>query len=251
MHPTTWQHRTRMGALGALVGLAAGPLAAQGFVGELGAMGVHTSAVVAGAPAQQSVLPYVYGQWGRAFARLDTWGVGLMPWGQGQLEVSMRISTEGYESRRTDHPAAGDRRSPTPLGLSTLQTTDWGAWLAHLMHDPVSGGQFAELSWAGRWSWGGVTIYPQLGAQHRSSRYVQHLYGVSTTQAAAAALPAYQAGASWVPQATLHLTLPLSGPWSLQAQWRQRWLDGAITQSPLVPGRTQSSGLLALTYRWQ
>lgn len=247
MPPTTW----RSTSLGAVLCLGAGQLAAQGFVGDVGVMAVHTTAVVAGAPASQTALPYVYGQWGRAFARLDTWGVRLLPVGQGHLEASLRVSTEGYEGRGTGHPALGDRRSPTPVGLSSLQITDLGAWLGHVMHDPVSGGQFAEFSWAGRWSWGAVTFYPQLGAQYRSSRYGQHLYGITDVQAQATGLTPYQATASWVPQATLHMSLPLSGPWSLQAQWRQRWLDGAYTRSPLVNASTQSSALLALTYRWE
>ena len=77
---------------------------------------------------------------------------------------------------------------------------------------------------------------------------MNHLYGVSATEAAATGLSAYRAGSSLVPQATLHMTLPLSGSWSLQVQARHRWLDNAIQDSPLVQGKTQTTGLLALTY---
>lgn len=230
--------------------LAATPAIAQseGFKGDMGGMVTQASALVSGVSAQTGVLPYVYGDWGRFYGRVDTFGVRAVAMGSGHLELAVRASTEGYEGRKTAYPALGDRRSPLPIGLGTFQRTPVGGVFAYLMRDPQSGGQFAELTWAGQFSVGTATIYPQLGAQYRSSAYVNHLYGVSATEAAATGLSAYRAGSSLVPQATLHMTLPLSGPWSLQVQARHRWLDRAIQDSPLVQGKTQTTGLLAVTY---
>ena len=220
----------------------------EGFKGDLGGMVTHSSALVSGASAQSSVLPYVYGDWGRFYGRVDTFGVRTVTLGNGHLELAARVSTEGFEARKTAYPALGDRRSPLPIGLGTFQSTPVGGVFAYLMHEPQSGGQFAELTWAGKFSLGAATVYPQLGAQYRSAAYVNYLYGVSAAEAAATGLTAYRAGSSLVPQATLHMTLPLSGPWSLQVQARHRWLDRAIQDSPLVQGKTQTTGLLALTY---
>jgi len=49
--------------------------------------------------------------------------------------------------------------------------------------------------------------------------------------------------------ATLAMALewPLDEAWHINVQWRRRWLDRAITQSPLVFAQRQDSGFLALT----
>ena len=238
------------GFLALLMGTACAHAQDEGFKGELGGMLTHSSAMVTGASASSSAMPYVYGDWGRFYGRVDTLGVRTLALGTGHLELATRISTEGFEARKTAYPALGDRRSPTPIGLGTFQRTPLGGLFAYLMHDPASGGQFAELSWAAKFMLGPVSVYPQMGLQYRSSDYVNHLYGVSVAQAAATGLTAYRADRSVVPQASLHMTLPLTGPWSLQVQARYRGLDSAIQNSPLVHAREQTSGLLALTRTW-
>lgn len=220
----------------------------EGFKGDVGGMVTSASAIVREASAKTSVLPYVYGDWGRFYGRVDTFGVRTLALGQGHLELATRISTEGIDAHKTAHPGMGDRQTPTPVGLGTFQRTPLGGVFAYLMHDPQSGGQFAELTWALRFTLGAASVYPQLGLQYRSAAYVNHLYGVTTAQSGATGLAPYQAGRSLLPQASLHMTVPLSGPWALQAQARYRWLDSAIHDSPLVDHRSQTSGVLALTY---
>ncbi len=220
---------------------------AERFVGDVGGMVMGSSALVRGAEASTSALPYVYGDWGRFFARVDTLGLRTLPLGDGHLELALRLSTEGFEGRKTAYPALGDRSAPLPVGIGTFQRTPLGGVFAYLMHDARSGGQFAELNWALQTRLGPVTLYPQLGLQYRSSAYVAHLYGVSAAESAATGLVPWQPGASWAPMATLQATLPLSKDWSVQAVLRQRWFDGAVGDSPLVKTRSQSSGLLAIT----
>ena len=220
----------------------------EGFKGDVGGMVTSASAIVPGASAKTSVLPYVYGDWGRFYGRVDTFGVRTLALGEGHLELATRISNEGIDAHKTARPGMGERQTPTPVGLGTFQRTPLGGVFAYLMHDPQSGGQFAELTWALRFMLGSVSVYPQLGMQYRSAAYVNHLYGVTTAQSDATGWATYQAGRSLLPQASLHMTVPLSGPWALQAQARYRWLDSAIHNSPLVDHRSQTSGVLALTY---
>ncbi len=52
-----------------------------GFRGELGGMATQASALVQGASASSSVLPYVYGDWGRLYGRVDTFGLRVLPRG--------------------------------------------------------------------------------------------------------------------------------------------------------------------------
>jgi outer membrane protein len=193
-------------------------------------------------------LPYVYGDWGRFYARVDTLGVKMLPLGDGYIELAMRVSTEGFQSSKTAYPAAGDRSSPLPIGLGTFQRTALGGVFAYAMHDPQSGGQFGELNWAGKLDVGPVKLYPQLGVQYRSGDYVRHLYGIDAAQAQATGLSVYRPGASFTPMATLQATVPLNGPWALQLQTRYRRLDDAVAHSPLVNRSSQVSGFAAVTY---
>lgn len=220
------------------------------FVGDAGGMVLAAQSLVQGAGTTSALLPYVYGDWGRFYARVDTWGVKTLPLGAGHLELAARVSTEGFKARKTDFPMAGDRASPVPLGLGTFQRTAFGGVFAHVFHDTTSGGQLLELSWAGRVSLPGATLYPQLGVEHRSAAYVQHLYGVSAAQTSSG-VPLYQAGASTVPVLSLHATVPLQGPWALQLQTRYRVWDSAVRNSPLVDRTAQTSAYAALTYSWK
>lgn len=228
--------------------VAAQAAAPDRFVGDIGGMGLTSNAIVKGASSSSAVLPYVYGDWGRFYARVDTLGVKVLPVGAGHLELAMRVSTEGIDANKTAYPDAGDRSSPLPIGVGTFQRTALGGLFAYAMHDSRSGGQFGEFNWAGQLDLGAVKLYPQLGVQYRSASLVRHLYGISTAQALATGLTAYQPGASFTPMATLQATVPLQGPWALQLQTRYRWLDDAVTDSPLVKRNHQVSGFAALTY---
>lgn len=219
-----------------------------GFVGDVGGMVSTFGATVKGAERSTTALPYVYGDWGPFYARVDTLGIKTLPVGNGYLELAARISTEGFKSSKTANPAAGDRSSPLPIGLGTFQRTALGGLFAYAMYDPQSGGQFGELNWAGKLDVGPVKLYPQLGMQYRSADYVRHLYGVNTAQSQATGLPIYQPGASFTPMATLQATVPLNGPWALQLVTRYRHLDHAVANSPLVDRSSQVSGFAALTY---
>ncbi len=246
----------RLLALGAVVaGLAQGAMAQAAFndrfVGEAGGMLVGAQPLVQGSTSSAMALPYVYGDWGRFYARVDTWGIKTLPLGEGHLELAARVSTEGFKAGKTAFPAAGDRSSPVPIGLGTFQRTAVGGFFAYALHDPQSGGQLLELTWAGRVPLGAATLYPQLGLEHRSAAYVQHLYGVSAAQAAAASgLSVYQAGASTVPVVSLNASVPIHGPWAVQLQMRYRQWDDAVRHSPLVERASQLSGYVALTHTW-
>ena len=219
-----------------------------GFVGDVGGLLATSQAIVKGADNSTTALPYVYGDWGRFYARVDTLGVKMLPLGDGHIELAMRVSTEGFQSSKTAYPAAGDRSAPLPIGLGTFQRTALGGVFAYAMHDPQSGGQFGELNWAGKLDVGPVKLYPQLGVQYRSADYVRHLYGIDAAQAQATGLSVYRPGASFTPMATLQATVPLNGPWALQLQTRYRRLDDAVAHSPLVNRGSQVSGFAAVTY---
>jgi len=221
------------------------------FVGELGAGVYARSEIVRGTGGSTLVLPYVYGDYGRFFARIDTLGVKTLPVGTGHVELVARVSTEGFDADVPALRGLGDRRNPVPVGLGTSQRTPIGVFFAYAMYDVTSGGTYLEGTWAARFDAGPVALYPLLGIEYRSSAYVRHLYGIDAAESAASGYAAYRPGGSTVPMAGIAASVPISGPWALQLQWRHRWLDSAISSSPIVSTRSLHSGHVALTYTFR
>ncbi len=210
---------------------------------------------------KSTVLPYLFGQNEVFFARVDTFGVKTLPIGWGHLEWAGRLSFEGETV-----PGLRPRRNPLPLGFGTFQETPVGGFFFHAFHDSVSGGQLMDFNYAAEFDWHGLGFYPQLGAQWRSARYVNHLVGVSASEALHSPWRAYSAGASTTPVLALAVQMPFSvpltalgwgpqspspSPWSLLMEWRRKWADAAMGHSLLVPRRVLDDGMLSVVYSFE
>jgi len=236
--------------------LQAQDAASNRFVGDLGAAVYSTSALIKSKDSTTTALPYVYGDWGRFFARVDTLGAQILPLGQGHLEGVMRISQEGYDANTSALKGISSRSQPMPIGLGTFQRTSLGGVFVYAMHDLNSGGNAVDLTYGARLELGSVKVYPQAGLEYRSQAYVQHLYGVSASEAAANSaaggrMTAYSAGAATTPMVGVAASVPLSGPWSLQLQWRHKWLDSVVKNSPLVGAASQNTGFAGVSYEFK
>jgi MipA family protein len=213
------------------------------FKGDVGVALFHAPAITQTTDSANAVLPYVFGETDHLFGRLDTFGVKLMPMGSGNLELSARISFEGYHSS-----IAGiqDRARPLPVGVSTFQQGDWGAALLHAFYDDRSGGTLLDGTYAAMFSVGKVNFYPQIGIERRSQSYVQALYGVSATEHTASQVAAFQASAATSPNVALNMEYPINERYSLNFYAKKKWL-GSIADSPLVNTKTQTTAFIALT----
>jgi MipA family protein len=217
------------------------------LVGDVGAAVYTSSGVVRGGKDSAVLLPYVYADWGRFFARVDTFGLKLLPMGNGHLELAARVSLEGFKTDTVALPGIGQRGNPQPVGVGTYQETAWGGFFLNAFHDFRSHGSLLEATYAAEFRLGAWQLYPQFGIERRSSKYVQSLYGVTSAESAASGYPAYTAPASTTPMLGLGASVPLQGDWGLNMQWRRKWLDSAIKRSPLVHASTQDTAYLALT----
>lgn len=243
----------RAACLAAALAAAMGAAAAQPgerFVGELGAGVFATQSAVRGHDTQASVMPYVYGEYGRWFGRVDTFGLKTVPLGSGHLELVARFSTEGFKADRAPLTGLRNRSHPTPLGLGTAQSLPFGRLFVYAMHDPSSGGALLEATFGTRVQLGALKLYPLLGVEHRTRAWVDHLYGVSAAEAAATGRRPYAAPASTMAVSGLAASWPLGARMSLEAQWRYHWLDAAITDSPLAARTGQHRAYLVLTQRF-
>ena len=184
--------------------------------------------------------------------RVDTVGYKTLKIGYGHLEFVGRLSFEGFKAN-DDLPGIQDRESPILLGLGSFQKFDWGGVFVNaFVNASANHGYLAEAIYAGKFNTGPITFYPTAGVEYRSGKYVSHLYGVNATEALTSGRPAYTPdGFSLIPVLGLAAEFPISGNWGMNLQLRQRWLDGAIKNSPLVDKSTQTTGYAALVYRFK
>jgi outer membrane protein len=212
------------------------------YSGDLG-LGFYRLQRIAGAQGENTWFPYIYGDHGRWYGRVDTFGYKALPLGYGHLELSTRISFEGY---RPLQPSLQSRSAPHLLGLGTFQETPWGGLFAYAFKDTLSGGYMLDATYAAEFHWGPLAIYPEVGITRRSASYVQHLYGVNAQQSQTSGVGVYVPGGSNVPNAGWAMEYPINDHYKWVTEVKRRWLDASMTQSPLVLRKTQDSFLLSL-----
>jgi outer membrane protein len=242
--PQIQKIRTALGAC--LLISAAGVWAQDPYTlqGDVGAAMYRTPAITRSTEGSNTLLPYAYADYGSFYARINTLGYKAMPLGAGHLEISARLTLEGYKSSQA---GIGDRTSPLPIGLGTFQRTAYGAFFAYSLYDANSGGNLIDLMYAAKFQVAGLNVYPQLGVERRSAKYVQHLYGVSAAEASASGLSAYSAQSSTSPNVGFTVEYALNQNYSVSYQLRKKWFDTGITNSPLVIAHSQTTSYLALT----
>lgn len=216
--------------------------------GDVGAAVYHTPAITRSTDSSNAVLPYVYADYGPFYARINTVGYKAMPLGAGHLELATRITLEGYSSAQV---GIADRASPMPVGVGTFQKTPYGAFFAYAFHDTQSGGGLLDFTYAAKFNVAGFSVYPQLGVERRSAKYVQHLYGVSAAESVASGLSAYAGQSDIAPNAGITVSYPLTAQYSVSYQFRKKWFDTGITDSPLAQSKDQRTSFLALTREFQ
>jgi MipA family protein len=223
---------------------------ADGYTGDLGLGIFSRQGIYRGESTQTDVLPYVYGQWGRLFGRVDTFGFQALPLGHGFLEISTRIVQDHMESDSLNNAGVRERKNSRLLGLSTFQTTPIGAVSIALMQDVGdSKGQIADASWIGAFkatSW--LSIYPELGLEVLSGKYTDYYYGV---QAGEGGHAAYKAGLALNPYFAIHTSTPLAPKWNLAVTLRNKALDKEISDSPIVGRTSRWNAYVAVSYQFE
>ena len=218
---------------------------AEGFTGDVGAGVVHGTAVVRGASAETSAMPYLNFEYGRVFGRIDTFGVQAVPFAAGHVEAVAQFRGDGYTAAGLDK-----REDSIPVGIGTLQVTPFGAFAAHALHDlGRSHGSLLQLRYLARFSVGLVTVYPEVGVEAQSKGYTRYYFGTTPSEAVLL-------GRSYRPDGALNpfvgalLEAQLSGRWYLDAYVRYTSLDREISASPLVEKSHGETALVSLAYRF-
>lgn len=225
------------------------PLRVEGDIG-LGAY--YTRSIIRGKTEPVNILPYGYFDYGRMFARIDTFGVKTVRMGYGYLELAGRVSLNGFKTDTASLQGLTERKNPVPLGIGTFQTTPVGAFYVNAFHDVnKSQGNLFEVIYLGKWATSGVTFYPQIGAEYLSNKYVSYYYGVSAQEATTSQYAAYQPGGAFNPFLVLQIDARITEEWHLNFYLRHRWLASSIQDSPIVGSKGMDTAFVALSYRFK
>lgn len=238
---------------GLMLSLAAGTTFADmtlpdHLVGNVGAA-IYATRLQTNRPHESPlVLPFVYVDYERLFARVDTIGVKTVQLGYGYLELVGRVSIEGSKTQTQRMRLIRGRSNPLPIGLGTFQETPIGGFFLYSLYDTRSRGTLLESTYATEFTVRGITFYPQAGIEKRSAHYEQHLRGVTIQQSSADIFPVYTPGPSITPLAALAADIPLSGSWLINLQWRREQFRRTIRNSPLTGNsHFEDNGFLAIS----
>lgn len=216
--------------------------------GDLGLGVFRMERNVLGKSDQTTVLPYAYFDYGRFFARLDTFGFKTAQFGAGYLELAARVNFDGMDAER----GLNRRSNSLPLGIGTLQETPVGAFFLNAFYDVnQSHGSLLEAVYALQFDLGRTSFYPQLGIERRSASYNNYFYGVTAPESAASGYREYRAGASTTPMLALTVEVPLTGNWVGNLTLRRKWLGNGVADSPIVNHSTENMGFVAINYHFR
>jgi outer membrane protein len=221
--------------------------------GDIGVLTDEEQSPIKGEATAPQVFPFAFFDYGRFYARIDTFGVKTVHMGYGYLELAGRAAFNGFKS--AGNPAlAGiqDRQNAAPLGLGTFQITPIGGFFVYALHDfNRSRGNLLELTYIAELDAGRVTVYPEIGFEHFSRQYTRYYAGVSAAEAAASGYAPYEPGAVTNPFLCLFVQVQLAQGWDANFYLRRKWLGAAMGDSPLVDTSRPLTGFAAITAHFE
>lgn len=222
------------------------------LVGDIGLGGYYTRSIIRGNRNEISALPYLDFEYGRLFARVDTLGVKTLKMGYGYLELVGRISQDGFNTNAPNLLGLGKRETSVPIGVGTLQVTPLGGVMINAFHDVNrSQGDLFEVIYGGQLDLPRVTLYPLIGGEYQSRKYVRYYYGISPLEAANSQYAAYQPAGAVNGLIGLIAEIRLTDEYYLNCNVRRKWLGNAIQLSPVVSQRYLDTGYISLSYRFK
>lgn len=217
----------------------------EAFSGDIGAGVLHGASGILRVQAKTSAVPYLNFEAGRLFARIDTFGVKVLPLGGAHLELLGQVRSDGYHGG-----GWSERQNSAPIGVGTLQITPIGAFGLNVLHDfGASGGSLLQARYLAELPIGRLVLYPEVGLERQSSRYARYDLGTTAADAALAGR-AYQPGAAQNAYLGGLIELSVSGPWMLNLYLRRVFTDRTLSNGPLVRPGHQDTALLSLAYRY-
>jgi len=212
------------------------------FTGDVGVGAAYTQPHTRGAKSELDPIPFLNGDAGPLFARIDAFGVKASPLGYGALEVVGQYREDGYTP-----PGEQRRSSSVPIGIGTLQITPIGAFELRSMHDfGKSHGNLLQARYLAELPLGRLNLYPEVGVEYEDSGYTRYYFGTSGV----GGVQPFRPGSALNPYLGMFAELHIVGKWYADAYYRRTFLDDNVSASPLVTRKAWNSALLAVSYRF-
>lgn len=221
---------------------------------SLGVAAAYLPAVYKETPSDRTVIPLIGYEGDHLFLRGFTAGYRLFPMASEQnIVLRLVYDPRTLKPQDSEDPQIRllDKRQSTVLGGISYQIrTQVGVWEASFGAD-VAGhhnGTYAEVAWHYPLRFATWGITPTIGYAYNSDKLNNHLYGVSSAEAARSGLPEYEA--SWDGQ----YFIGAMGYWSITSSVRLTGgirysnLDSALAASPIVGYNTSTMGTLGIAY---
>jgi len=245
MKSSSLRHSIRLSIAATAILLARSPAvhaADNAFAGDVGIGATYVQPHLRGEKSPVDPIPFLNGDAGAFFARIDAFGVKTSPLGHGSLEVIGQYREDGYTP-----PGERRRSSAVPIGLGTLQITPIGAFELRSMHDfGKSHGNLLQARYLAEVPLGRLNLYPEAGVEYQDSGYTRYYFGSSGSGGA----PRFRPHGALNPYVGMFAELHIAGNWYANAYYRRGFLDDAVSASPLVTRRAWNSALLAVSYRF-
>jgi outer membrane scaffolding protein for murein synthesis (MipA/OmpV family) len=221
---------------------AAARAADKWYTGDVGTGAAYVQPHMRGEKSEVHPIPFVNGDAGLFFGRIDAFGVKTSPLGYGALEVVGQYRADGFTA-----PGEQRRTSSVPIGLGTLQITPIGAFELRSLHDfGKSHGNLLQARYLAELPLGRLNLYPELGLEYEDSRYTRYYFGTP----GAGGTQEFRPHGALNPYFGMFAELHIAGSWYANAYYRRSFLDDEVSASPLVTRKAWNSALLAVSYRF-
>lgn len=203
-----------------------------------------------------SILPGVFYDNNKVYARGNTFGAYILNDGTHQLDAFAQIAGSSFDPEDAEGALAGlDERKWTGLvGLSYLQRTPIGGFRAQIATDIAgrSDGNVARLAYLAKFSDDKLTVYPSVGFEWNDSNYNEYYYGISDSEAAKTGLPSYSPGSSVNPYVSVSGMYDFNDQWAGFASQSFEHLSSKQYNSPMMKtdSHFDSKTTLGLLYKF-
>jgi outer membrane protein len=213
--------------------------------GDVGVGVTSQQSKIYGAKADTFVMPYLNFDYGKAFARVDTFGLKTLAMGYGHLELVGQYRGDGYTATGLEQ-----RRNPLPVGIGSLQITPVGAFWVNALRDlGQSGGALFQARYLAEVKLGAVSLYPELGFEYQSAAYTAYYYGTTALDAITLGR-SYTPGSATNPYIGLMTQTQIADHWYANLYLRKTRFDDEIANSPLVSRAQSNTVQLSASYRF-
>lgn len=204
--------------------------------------------------AEVSVLPGVFYDNNRFYARGASAGAYLINDGTNQLSATVQLAGNSFDPDDAEGALGklDERKISASAGLSYQRRTPIGGIRLQAATDILdrSNGSTARLSYIGRVTKNKLTVFPSIGFEYYDDKYNEYYYGVSSEEATRTGVAAYTANSSLNPYVNVSANYDFNDKWAGFFNQSLSYLPNEQYDSPLVDSRTESTTTLGLLYKF-